>query len=111
MSNNAILVDVEWCSGCHSCEVACQMIKGLPPEQFGIKIAEIGPWKLGENNWQLMYAPALTKQCDMCAERVELGMQPMCVKHCQAKCLEFGTIDELAAKLASKPHAMLLTAV
>lgn len=33
------------------------------------------------------------------------GEDPACVHHCQAKCLEFGTIDELAEKLKDHPQA------
>ena len=40
MAKYGILADAQWCSGCHSCEVACQMEHGLPvgegdcPEEF-----------------------------------------------------------------------------
>ena len=33
---------------------------------------------------------------------VEAGKLPMCVQHCQAKCLEYGPLEELNAKLAAK---------
>ena len=25
-----LLIDTEWCSGCHTCEMACQMHNDLP---------------------------------------------------------------------------------
>lgn len=30
MSGYGILIDYNWCTGCHSCEMACQMEKKLP---------------------------------------------------------------------------------
>ena len=42
MARYGILVDYEWCSGCHTCEVACQMEHGLPTDRFGAKLFELG---------------------------------------------------------------------
>ena len=38
-----LLVDYEFCSGCHSCEVACKRYLELPQGQWGIKILQDGP--------------------------------------------------------------------
>ena len=45
MSQNGLLIDNEYCTGCHSCEVACKNEKELPLGQWGIKVLELGPWK------------------------------------------------------------------
>ena len=37
-----ILVNYEYCTGCHSCEVACRNARGLAAGEFGIKLAEGG---------------------------------------------------------------------
>ena len=39
--------------------------------------------------------------CDLCAGRVAKGKKPTCVKHCQSLCMEYGPVDELAAKMAT----------
>ena len=101
------MIDTEWCSGCHSCEMACQMHNGLPIGQTGILVQEIGPWEYGEGKWQLSYLPALTSQCTGCAERVAMGKLPTCVQHCQAQCLEWGPVEELAARIDS-PKQMIV---
>ena len=36
------------------------------------------------------------------------GGVPTCVKHCQAKCLEYGPLDELAGKLGAKAKQALV---
>ena len=105
MKNMAILCDYEWCTGCKSCEMACQMEHGLPIGKTGIKVEKIGPWPLGDDEngkWQIDYLAIPTDQCDTCAARREMGKDPTCVKHCQARCLYFGTFDEMSNLAASK---------
>ncbi|MCL2826564.1 MAG: oxidoreductase [Eggerthellaceae bacterium] len=104
---NGILIDYAWCTGCFSCQVACQMEHGYPLDQFGIKVIEIGPWEYEPDKWQLAYYALPTDQCDLCADRVALGKGPSCVQHCQAKCMEFGPVEELAAKLTDHPKQVL----
>ncbi len=103
----AFLIDYEWCTGCHSCEVACQMINEFPPGEFGIKLSTYGPWPFGDDQWQFDNAPFITRQCTGCVALVAEGKQPSCVQHCQAQCLTFGELDELAGKLANKPWQII----
>ena len=110
MERNAILVDYEWCTGCHSCELACQTEHQLPVGQWGVKVFEIGPYPYevdGNTKWQFSYDIAFTDQCDLCASRVKAGKKPTCVKHCQAAVMEFGPLSELAKKAGSKSHMAL----
>lgn len=98
-----LLIDTEWCSGCHTCEIACQMEHGLPVGQTGILVNQIGPWEISEGKFQLSYLPSPTSQCDGCAARLDAGKSlPTCVKHCQAQCMEYGTLEELAPKVSGK---------
>ena len=107
MTEYGMLIDYEWCTGCHSCETACQMEHHLPVGQFGIKLNEIGPFEYAPDRWQLSYVPVPTDLCDFCAERQAKGKLPTCQHHCQAQCLEVGPIDELANKIASKKKLVL----
>ena len=104
-----LLIDYKWCYGCHTCEIACQQAhEGYAPTKvgeqgkFGIKIFEIGPFDLGDDRYQYEFIPVPTSYCDLCAERVGKGKEPTCVKHCQAGCMTYGPVDELAAKLTSE---------
>jgi len=94
-----LLINYEFCTGCHSCEVACQMEHGFSTDRWGIKIAEIGPWQISEDKWQYDFVPVPTDQCDLCADRTAKGKLPTCVKHCQSLVMSYGTLEELA------PHA------
>lgn len=102
MAKNGILVDYKWCSGCKTCEMACRMEHQYPPERTGVKIYEVGPWEIEGDTWQHDYMPLYTDECDLCADRVGKGKLPSCVQHCQAEILEYGPVDELAAKMSDK---------
>ena len=102
-----ILIDYDWCTGCHSCEVACQMEHGFPVGQYGITVFEVGPWEYAPETWQFSYLPTPTDECTLCSKRVALNKKPTCVQHCQAKCMHFGSLSELAARLADHPKQVL----
>ena len=108
-----ILVNYEYCTGCHSCEVACKKELGLQKGEFGIKIEEVGPYAYasaqeGPEKWEWTFVPTLTKVCDLCASRTEKGKMPMCVQHCQAWCMFYGEIEELVTKIDGKTRFSLL---
>lgn len=107
MARLGLLIDYEYCTGCHTCEVACQMEKGLPANQWGIKLAEIGPWQIRDDKWQYAYIPVPTEQCNLCGKRVAAGKDPACVHHCQAAVMKFGPVEELAREMEGKSHMVL----
>ena len=101
-----ILINYDYCTGCHSCEVACKKELGLPKGEFGIKLTETGPYEYSEKEgssskerWEWTWLPVVTKACDMCAERTEAGKMPMCVQHCQAWCMYYGEAEDLVKKM------------
>ncbi|UWG96194.1 oxidoreductase [Dehalobacter sp. DCM] len=103
MSNNTerygLLIDYEYCSGCHVCEVACKKEHDLTVGQWGIKIHQDGPRQLDNGRWEYTYIPVPTSLCDLCADRVKGGKLPNCVHHCQAGVMVYGKISELAEKV------------
>ncbi|WP_165061124.1 4Fe-4S binding protein [Adlercreutzia sp. ZJ154] len=107
MADYGMLIDYDWCTGCHTCETACQMEHNLPPDQFGIKVTEVGPYQYGDRKWVLINMPIPTDQCNFCVERIAQGKLPTCMHHCQARCLEVGLIDELQSKLSAKKKQVL----
>ena len=101
------MIDYDYCTGCHTCEVACQMENGLPVDQFGIKIAEIGPWRIEGDKWQYAYIPVPTDQCNLCAGRLADNKLPTCVTHCQARVMTYGLIEDLSKELEKKSKQVL----
>ena len=108
-----ILINTEYCTGCHSCEVACKKELGLAEGEYGIKLTETGPWKYGtggaKGQWEWTWTPVITTACDMCEARVAKGKMPMCVQHCQAWCMYHGEVEDLVRKMDGKTRWALLT--
>ena len=94
MNKYGLLIDVYYCTGCHSCEVACEQENHLDADQFGIKVTEMILKEKDKLN--IDYVPYVTNLCNLCLTRVAGGQRPSCVKHCLAQCIKFGTAEELA---------------
>ena len=82
--------------------------------EFGIKLTETGPFEYSgaENNkerWEWTWLPVMTKACDMCEDRVAKGKMPMCVQHCQAWCMYYGEVEDLARKMDGSSRCALFT--
>ena len=104
----AILIDYKYCTGCHTCEIACQKHLGLDPDAWGIKLTQIGPDQYAPRKWQYEFVPVPTDRCDRCAERLEKGKQAMCVQHCQAGCIQVGELAELAQLIDGEKYALFV---
>lgn len=103
---NALLIDYKFCTGCHTCEVACQKYHNLDPEQFGIKLTQIGPDQISDRTWQYEFVPVPTDRCDRCVGRTAKGKPPMCVQHCQAGCIQYGSIADMAKKMTDRKFVL-----
>lgn len=102
-----LLIDYEFCTGCHTCEMACKTELGLPEGKWGIQLTQIGPYEIEEDKWEYTFIPVVTELCDLCKDRVAAGKYPSCVHHCQAQVMEYGPIEELAAMI-NKPKMILI---
>lgn len=65
----------ELCIGCHNCAQACPF--AIP------RFSEDGKMQ----------------KCQMCAERIEHGLEPACVQACPTKALKFGELNELCQQV------------
>ena len=80
------IVDVhqDLCVGCHSCALACPF--GAPQYPDGGKMSK----------------------CHFCADRVDHGMEPACVRVCPTRALGFGSMDNLSRQKAEKASRLVL---
>jgi len=107
MPTHGLLIDYEFCTGCHTCELACKSEHGFPVGKWGIKLLEFGPMEIRPNKYLITYIPYPTDLCDLCEDRVKKGKLPACVHHCQAKVMEYGIIERLTEKMKKKPKMLL----
>ncbi len=71
-----VLIDKDLCIGCHLCIVACPFgVIGINPRT---KAAE---------------------KCTLCMHRVEKGLMPACVQHCEAGAIYFGEINDISKQM------------
>lgn len=107
MATQGLLINYDYCTDCHSCEVACQQEHDFPPGKFGIVVSTYELETDDPARMMIFHVPFTTHYCDLCGTRTAEGLKPACVHHCQSKCMEFGDIKELAAKLNGKSRMLL----
>jgi Fe-S-cluster-containing dehydrogenase component len=101
-----LLIDYEYCTGCHTCEIACAQEYGWPAGMAGIKVIEVVE-ELPKDRAYLAYVAFPTELCTLCVRRTKKGLQPACVQHCMAACMKHGPVEELAQEMAAKPRMVL----
>lgn len=107
MATYGLLIDYEYCTNCGSCQVSCKEEHGYPVGKTGIKVFS-DQWKIDEDNYNFNNYPIITDLCDLCADRTAKGKEPICVHHCLAAIMQYGTVEELAKKLEAKPKQFLI---
>ena len=98
-----LLIDYEYCTGCHACEVACAQEYKRPAGMAGIQVIEVIQ-KMPRDRAYLAYLPFPTELCILCRPRTRKGLQPACVQHCMAACMTYGRIEDLAKEMGTKPR-------
>lgn len=106
MSKFGLLIHYEYCTGCQSCVVACQQEHDFPVGQYGIKVTEY-IYEALKKPVAVDFLPFPTELCDLCINRVREGEQPACVRHCQSFCMQFDTLEKLAAQMEDKSRTVL----
>jgi formate dehydrogenase beta subunit len=73
-ANGIVDVNPDQCIGCGYCETGCPF--DVP--RFHQKTGKMA-------------------KCTLCVDRVEVGLEPACIKACPTGCLQFGTKDDMVA--------------
>lgn len=106
MERKGLMIHYEYCTGCHSCEVACKQEHNYPVGRGGIHLNEVIT-ELPDKTLRIDYLPFPTQHCNLCAARTARGEQPACVKHCQAAIMFYGSLAELAKMMEQQPRSVL----
>lgn len=106
MSRKGLFINYDFCTGCFTCEVACQQEHNFPVGKCGIKVTEF-VYEAIKKPIAIDYLPFPTDLCNLCVARTQKGEDPACVKHCQSFCMKFGTVEELAKELEKTPKSTI----
>ena len=93
-----LLVDYEYCTGCFACQVACAQEYHRPEGIVGMQVTEMIQM-LPNGKPYLSFIPFPTENCSLCVSRTRNGLEPACVKHCMARCIKYGPIEDLAKEM------------
>lgn len=106
--SEGFLVDYYYCTGCHTCEMACATSHNLPIDKAGVKLHHEGAYEVDGDVWQDDWFPFFTERCDLCrnGEAAHDG-EMMCVHHCQSQCIRYGEINDLVKEMPKSPHVLL----
>ena len=106
--SKGLLFDVEYCTGCFSCTVACKQENGFDADTWGKKVIE-QIYTFPNGHVQVDNVPFPTRLCDLCGERISSGedVRPACVKACQAGIIYYGEISELVEKMKELKRPVL----
>ena len=108
MSKNGLFIHYDYCTGCHTCEVACQQEHDFPVGKCGIKVTEY-VYAADKKPVAVDYLPFPTELCDLCINRHKEGQLPACVKHCQCRCMTYGDTADLAKSGQDRKKTTILT--
>lgn len=102
MNEKTILVDLQRCTGCWTCSLACKVGNKLSDEDFWMTVRTQGS---GEGidrpggTWpdlHMSWIPIWTQSCVKCPSRISKGEKPYCVNSCPNGALSIG--DDAVAK-------------
>ena len=109
MGKQAILVNLERCTGCWTCSLACKVGHDLPDEEFWLTVRTLGS---GEGidrpagiwpDLHMSWIPVWFESCNRCPERLSEDEPPYCVYACPNSALKWGDeVPEAVEELREK---------
>ena len=85
---NAIIVDIDLCVGCYTCEIACKQENNITIGNGRINVTHIGPEYLG-GKLHMDFIPFISNACNLCQHRLDHDILPSCVIHCPTEALKY----------------------
>ena len=104
-----MVLNLNRCSGCLTCEVACKMVNGTRTgvDYTTVERVEWGQFPDAHRRYKInicmhcenasciaAYLGNIVEKCTFCYGRVQNGEDPMCTVHCPGQCRVFGDVDD-----------------
>lgn len=109
MADSRILVNLQRCTGCWTCSLACKVGNDLDDKVFWQTVRTLGS---GEGidrpagTWpdlHMSWMPVWSESCTKCPSRIKEGSLPYCVYNCPNAALTFGEeVDGEVERLRSE---------
>lgn len=99
----AILTNLNICTGCWSCVMACKIGNKLADDQWWMKVNTLpsgvtdepsGTWP----NVKMSWLPVAFPQCTLCPTRTAQNLEPYCVFNCPTQARTYGDLDDPMSK-------------
>jgi Fe-S-cluster-containing dehydrogenase component len=99
MAKNILLVNLERCTGCWTCSMACKVAHDIPGDCYWQFVRTIGGGGIDVPkgtypNIYMSWMPIWSQECIKCTDRTTEGNQPYCVYSCNTKALTYGDADD-----------------
>lgn len=112
MPANAILVDLERCTGCWTCGMSCKMAHHLGTDEYRLSIRTIGGGGVDEPigvfpDLYMSWMPIFSKKCTMCVDRKARGELPYCMMSCPSSAIIHGDFENPASSISKKRDELL----
>lgn len=102
-STIGMLLDLDMCTGCYTCQTACRETNHYGYDEQWMQVVRRDPYFIdGKLRMYHLVAPSLDK-CGLCYQN---DPDPLCVKTCSSAALFVGPLDELTAMMKGR-HAAL----
>jgi len=101
-----LIVDLERCTGCFACEVACKQEHDLPEGEKWIHVETLGPYEVN-GELAMDFVPLATDECDFCKDRVTTGRRPFCAEICPTQALGLHDEEQILRLLRTGPRIQI----
>jgi Fe-S-cluster-containing dehydrogenase component len=100
MTQQSILINLQRCTGCWTCSMACKVGNKLADDEWWQFVRTLGngsgidrpagKWP----NLRMTWMPIHTQDCTLCGERTAEGIDPYCVYSCPNDAMTYGDLDD-----------------
>jgi Fe-S-cluster-containing dehydrogenase component len=108
MGRPAILVNLNRCTGCWTCSMACKVAHKLPENKWWLYVRTIGSGAgIDEpaGKWpdvRMSWMPIYTTMCILCSKRTEGEVEPFCTYNCPTKAMTYGDMDDPGSAISMR---------